>query len=162
MANQRISEKKKIRRVKPCGNVNELFLAWLNPRGGIESYLFEADYGITRNTSNPYMINQYVEEIENGEGFISMVKKSSFKELGLVAPMVDKQTRVGLETLLESPKVKLLLNGLNKAWDVDPVITDKWQEVISVDGRFDQGDSDEDVYDFNLSIQLQPRKTLMG
>lgn len=160
MANTRISEKKRIRRRKPCGDQNELFLSWVNSRGGIEGFLFEAHQAVTRVTNNSYMIGKYVEELESGESFISMVKKDSFKELQLIVPMADKQTRIGLETILSSPRVKMLLNGLNEAWDSNPLIPDKWQEVIVRDGRFDQGDTDDDVFDFVLLIELQPTSTL--
>lgn len=160
MATTRISEKKKIRRRKPCGNQNELFLAWYNSRGGIEGFLFEANHGVTRSTGDAYMIEKYTESIENGQSFISMIKKDSFRELQMVAPQVDKQTRDGLESILSSPKVYMLLNGLNEAWDSNPLIPPKWQEVIVRDGRSDMGDTDEDTWDFNLQIELQRTVTL--
>ncbi len=160
MANTRLSEKIKIRRRVPCGNANEIFLAWLNSRGGIDGFLFDAHYATARNSSTAIVITKTVELMESEESIISMIKKDSIKELSLIAPQVDSQTRIGLEELFSSPKVQLLRNGLNAEWD--SVEGPKWQEVIVLDGRTDMGDTDETVFDFPIRIQLQPTQTLSG
>lgn len=159
MANTRISEIKKVRRVIPCGNANEIFLAWVNSRGGIDSYLFEAQHAVTRVSRVSVTLMKYVEDFKNGEAFISTLKKDGYTELALIAPQVDQQTRNGLEELYTSPKVKMLLNGLNQAWD-SATVGPKWQEVTVLDGRDDMGDTDDDVFDFRLRIELQPKQTL--
>lgn len=160
MSNVRISEIIKIRRRVPCGTVNEIFIAWINSRGGIDGYLFDAEYATARNSSTAILITKEVELMATEESIISMIKKDSIKELSLIAPQVDNQTRIGLEELLYSPKVKLLRNGLNAEWD--DVDGPEWQEVIVLDGRTDMGDTDEDVFDFPVRIQLQPTQTLSG
>lgn len=152
-----MSEKKIVRRRKPCGYQNELFLMWVNSRGGIEGFLFEAHHGVTRATGKATTIGRYVEDFADGESFKSMVKKDSYKELLVVAPNCDEQTREGLSGLYDSPKVKMLLN---KDWDDDPLYPDKWHEVIVLDGRNDMGDTDDEIMDFELRIELQPKKTL--
>ena len=162
MANKRISEKIKIRRRIPCGKSNEIFLAWINSRGGIDGFLFDAHYAVSRSSSNPIMIGRTVEDFATEESIISMLKKDSIKELSLIAPQADLQTRTGLAELFFSPKVKMLRNGLNAAWDEDGASNPEWQEVIVLDGRTDMGDSDEVVFDFPLRIQLQPIQTLWG
>ena len=158
MANLRISEKIKIRRRIPCGNQNEIFLAWVNSRGGIDTILFNARHSVSRSSGNAVQIGENPEDFATGTSFISMLKKDSVKELGLVFPNADKQTRVGLEELYSSPRVMMLLNGLNSEWDA--IAGPSWQEVTVLDGRVDMGDSDEDIYDFLLRIELQPMQTL--
>ena len=159
MANTRISEKIKIRRIQPCGDANEIYLAWINSRGGIEQYLFQANYTINRAVGNSLTTSKFVEDYETGEAFISMIKKDALKELGLITPDCDEQTRIGLAEILSSPMVKILRNGLNSAWDsINP--GPLWHEVIVQDGSFDQGDSNEDLFDFTLRLNMQPYKTL--
>ena len=158
MANKRISEKIKVRRIQPCGKANEIFLAWVNSRGGIDQFLFRADHAVARSTAKAIVIGKTVEEYETGVAFISMLKKDSIKELTLTAPQVDKQTRIGLEELFSSPKVLILKNGLNTAWDA--VAGPDWQEVTVLDGRTDMGDTDDEVFDFPIRIELQQTKTL--
>ncbi len=156
MANNRISEKITVRRVTPCGNANEIHLTFIHSRGGIDSFLFIAQHGTARSTGSSVVIGETVEEFESGVAFISMLKKDSIKELSLIAPQADKQTRTALEELFSSPKVLMLINGLT--WD--SVGGPTLHEVIVLDGRTDTGDSDEDVFDFPIRIELQETKTL--
>lgn len=158
MANTRLSEKIKVRRVVPCGASNEIFLAWINSRGGVDSYLFEAHHGVSRVTGETVSFMVTVENMASEQNMIKMIKRDAAKELTLIAPNVDLQTRVGLADILYSPEVYLLRNGLNSEWD--SITGPTFQLVQVAAGRFDQGDTDEDRYDFNLSIVLQPILTL--
>ena len=160
MANKRITEIITIRRGRPCGKSNELFLGFLNSRGGIDTFLFEAHYATARNSSNSVLIGKTAEDYATAESIISMVKKDSIKELSLIAPQADLQTRTGLAELFATPISKMLLNPLD--WDEDGGANPIWQDVIVLDGRTDMGDTDELVFDFPVRIQLQPIQTLWG
>ena len=163
MSNMRISEVKVIRRVQPCTDGNNIFLSWRNSRGGIEGFLFQSPYAQSMRVTDSNIIRLNPESIENDEAFISVISKQGGKELTLIAPSCDQQTREGLKSILTSPKVKMLTNPLT--WDTlsDGVpIGPKWLEVIVSEGRFDMGDSDDDLYDFILTIELQPESTLWG
>lgn len=160
MSSERISVKKVIRRIVPCGDANEIFLAWKNQRNGIERMLFQADYAVIKDTGNAVMITREEDDYINGESFISMIKKDSFRELTLTFPQADLQTRNGLESILDSPKVGLLKNGLNAEWDSGYPNEPKWVEVTVKDKKQDMGDTNEVLLDFQIVIELQPVKTL--
>ena len=159
MSNLRLSEKKKIRRIQPCGDTNEIYLIWVNFHGGIENMLFEAHHGVMRSTGSSLTITNDPEDYINGRSFVSVIKKDGFRELSLVKSNADLQTREGLETILTSNAVFILLNGLNAAWDIQGGSL-KLQEVHILDGQTDIGDTDEELKDFELRIRLQPMKTL--
>ncbi len=159
MANLRLTEKLKLRRITPCGNINEIYLGWISASGAIGVMLFEADHGVTRSTGDSLMITNEPEDYASAESFISMIKKEGFRELSLIKVNADLQTREGLETILTSSLVKMLKNGLNAEWD-DIEEGDRWQKVIVMDGQTDIGDTDEERKDFVVRIKLQPTKTL--
>jgi hypothetical protein len=140
----RISEWKSIL-VDHCEYRNTEYLAWLNPHGGFDYWLFinGADYSAT--TSNENTFERNIENLEDADARRQTIKKDIQESIYLGVQGISNQTAQEMSPLLSSPKIYRYL-GLNEDGE------HKWQVVRVAQGGFSIYKSSETKSEILLTL----------
>lgn len=144
----RVTEKKRIKIDHSCATDNPVYLNWLGGAGGRNYWLFKLrqQYGLNVNVLGTF--SPYLKDIENAQGTTYDTGREAFPRL-TVGAVVDREDAEGIQTVLYSPNVLMLMNP--DTWQVEGV---KWQIVRVVPGSFKLWETDQTRVELEFTIEL--------
>lgn len=115
---ERITEQREIIINQECYD-NPIYLAWRGSEGGWNYWLFGGDQKINLETSANGEFEKYIDDLETAEGKVEWINKKSQPSIQLGANAVDESNVTGMQGIMESVKVQMLVS-------LSPL---KWQTV---------------------------------
>lgn len=146
----RVTEKKRIKIDHSCV-AQPVYLNWLNLAGGRDYWLFKLRQAYNLTTELKGVFEPYTPDIENAQGTIFETGRNAKPRLVLGASSVLLEDVQGIEGLLYSPNVLMLMNPTT--WQVEGV---RWQIVRPVPGSFNLYNTDAIRTSVELAIDLEP------
>lgn len=144
----RFTEKKEIK-IAQCIPRNPVYLKWVGTNGNWNYWLFGVNQIRGINITSGGLFAKFIEDLSLQDSDSKFITKNAVPEMLLAAENLDNDDITGLETLLYSPQVMMLLNPLT--WSV---IGERWQTVKVVPAKFKIKETRSNVHSIELTIQL--------
>lgn len=150
-----LTERRRIKIGDECYE-NPVYLRWKATEGGWGYWLFKYDYKRMNDVKTIANYFLFEEDIELSDGDEEVLRKESNPSITVGEMGIDKIHYDGFVTLMESPRVQLLVNPLT--WQTDDGGA-KWMTVFlkttNINSQTKYG-----TFDVELTIEMQQRKTI--
>lgn len=135
---------------KYCDFANPVCIKWIDATGAWNFWVF----GVTQTEglvvgAGQGAFSRHIDDLETSTGQSLMINKEAVPELTMGADGLDSNDIAGLKTILNSPRVMMLVNYIS--WGSDGV--DYWVDVKPLTGRFKMRDTKATRYSFELTVQ---------
>ena len=148
MAQERITEIIPVKIDAKCYD-NPIYLVWVCSNGGRGHWLFQKRQQKGVRTSVVEEFKPFVEDIETARSNAEYLAKESTPFINLGANNVDTEDMLGIQSLLEAPKVEMLMNPTT--WETEGV---KWQTVRLEAGSYNTIETSNNKHNIEFTINL--------